>query len=261
MTKRIKRVVRRLDHGSIRLNGAAVDTHYLVFELADRDLREHDSLEKTLDGVLNLRILHQVASALESLHYNQISHQDIKPSNVLIFDESIAKLGDLGHAHDRQVSRPGLEQVLAGDPVHAPPEQLYGLELTEWASRRLASDLYLLGSLVVFMFTGLSLSTQIGDQLKPEHHWQAWTGDYKDAQIYVYDAWDAAIEEFSGTLDISIRENLETFVRYLTDPDPAVRGHPRNRLGHEPTYGVRRFSSGFELLAKRLELNMPRGEA
>ena len=117
-------MVRALGHGSIRLPGFANDIHYLLFELADSVLREHAALEKTLDMALNLKILHQVALGLEALHFNQISHQDLKPSNVLLFGELTAKLGDLGHAHDRSVPRPGKNGTIAGDPGHAGQRQL-----------------------------------------------------------------------------------------------------------------------------------------
>ena len=152
-TKKIRRVIRALGRGSIQVPSLPNDVHYLLFELADRDLREHATLGETLDAAFNLKILHQVALALEALHFNQIAHQDVKPSNVLLFDDLVTKLGDFGHAHDRSIPRPGINGPLAGDPGHAPPEQLYGCMLKEWTTRRLSSDIYLLGSLVMFMFT------------------------------------------------------------------------------------------------------------
>ena len=159
MNYQIRRVIRVIGQGSIAIKGFPYEVHYILLELADNDLREHATKQKTLDSALNMRILHQVALAVEALHFHSIAHQDLKPSNVLMFDGETAKVGDLGHAHDRGIPRPGFSEALAGDPAHAPMEQLYAYKLTEWTTRRLAADLYLLGSLSVFMFTNLSLCT------------------------------------------------------------------------------------------------------
>ena len=235
LTRRIRRVIRAIGQGSIPVKGFTNEIHYMLFELADKDLRDHATQQKTLDTALNMRILHQVALAIEALHYNQIAHQDLKPSNVLVFEEETAKVGDLGHAHDRGASRPGINGIIAGDPAHAPVEQLYGYKLTEWTTRRLAADLYLLGSLCVFMFTDLSLTAQIDAQLRPEHHWDVWADGYIDVLPYVRDAWDAALEEFSERVEPCIRDELTALTRYLTNPDPEKRGR-----GLGGVFGTRR---------------------
>jgi serine/threonine protein kinase len=114
LTRRIRRVIKAIGQGSIAVSGFPNEIHYMLLELADNDLREHATQQKTLDVALNMRILHQVALAIETLHFNQIAHQDLKPSNVLMFDDTTAKVGDLGHAHDRGSPRPGLSGVIAG---------------------------------------------------------------------------------------------------------------------------------------------------
>lgn len=95
LNRRIRRVVRAIGQGSIAIEGFPNEIHYILLELADNDLREHATQQKTRDSALNMRILHQVALAIEALHYNQIAHQDLKPSNVLLFEEETAKVGDL----------------------------------------------------------------------------------------------------------------------------------------------------------------------
>lgn len=190
----MRRIVKVLGYGSFKLADYPTSVFYLMFEVAERDLREHAGLGKTLDTALNLYILHQTALSLEALHFNNIAHQDLKPSNVLLFENLFVKLGDLGSAHDKGVLRPDNQSIIAGDPGHAPPEQLYGYRPNEWAARRLASDLYLFGSLIVYMFSDVSMTAQISGQLKPEHHWKAWTGNKADILPYLYGAWDAVLE-------------------------------------------------------------------
>jgi serine/threonine protein kinase len=260
LARKIKRVVRALGRGSFRIGGLPIPVHYLMFELAERDLREHATLEDALDSALNLHVLHQTVLALEALHFNHIAHQDVKPSNVLLFDELVTKLGDLGSAHDKQVRRPGGDSMIAGDPAHAPPEQLYGHRPEEWATRRLAADLYLLGSLATFLFTNVSMTAQIGGQLLPQHHWDAWPGTYADALPYVHEAWDAVLEDLMRTLDDEIADELVSLVRYLTHPNPDHRGHPRNKGGSQQ-YGIRRFSSRFHVLAKTMERRAAQGRS
>ena len=66
LTKRIRRVVRSLGRGSVVLPKLQNGIHYLLFELADCDLRDHATLGHTLNTALNMRILHQVALLLRS---------------------------------------------------------------------------------------------------------------------------------------------------------------------------------------------------
>lgn len=157
--------------------------------------------------------------------------------------------------------RPDNDDLIAGDPGHAPLEHLYGFKLVEWNARRLSTDLYLLGSLVVFMFTNTSMTAQIGGQLRPQHHWEAWPGNYADALPYVREAWDAVLEDLATSLDEEIRDELVLLTRQLTNPDPEKRGHPRNLAGNGPAFGVRRFSSRFEVLASRAEQRIRSGKA
>jgi len=250
----IKRVVRIIGKGSMRLSSYSHDVHYVMLELAQNDLREHASLQNSLNAAFNMHIIHQTSVALEQLHFNQIAYQDLKPSNVLLFEELKLKLGDMGHAHDRGSPRPGYNGTLAGDPAYAPPEQLFGYQLAEWNQRRLATDMYLLGGLIVYMFTNVSLTALIAGQLRPQHHWDAWPDEFADVMPYLREAWNAALEEFSLTIPETIRNELVVLTRHLTDPDPLLRGHPRNRAGSDTHYGLRRFSSRFNVLVNKLDI-------
>ena len=251
----IKHVVTFIEFDSIETAGSIF--YYILFELADQDLRQIVNLDDSIEVSLRFNILHQLSLGLESLHFNQIAHQDIKPSNVLLFEGITAKLCDFGHAHDRSKMRPVPDVTISGDPGYAPLEQLYGLEPSEWTTRRLATDLYLLGSLAFFMFTNVSLTARLATQLSPAHHWKEWNGSYQKVMPYVRRAWNEVVDQFSDGLNEDYRSDLESLVRFLTNPDPEYRGHPRNLAGSDNKYGVRRFSSRFQLLAKRVELNFP----
>jgi eukaryotic-like serine/threonine-protein kinase len=255
----MSRVVQVIGQGKLAVPGSPAPFFYIIFEQADCDLREQVELSKRFDRAFRLRVLHHAAVGLSQLHAAQIAHQDVKPSNVLVFPGDEAKLGDLGHAHDRAARRPGADSVLAADPTYAPPEQLYGFRLDEWGSRRLSADLYLLGSIATFLFTGVGTTPLLGGHLRPQHHWHVWTGSFEDALPYVREAWDAVMEDLRAAIDSTESDELVRLARYLTEPDPLRRGFPENQEGRGMQYGLERFVSRLDVLASREERDFRSG--
>ncbi|GMQ84083.1 MAG: hypothetical protein BMS9Abin06_0838 [Gammaproteobacteria bacterium] len=186
----------------------------------------------------------------------QIALQDLKPSNVLIFPGDKTKLGDLGHAHERGTPHPGPVRPIAADPTYAPPEQLYGHIPEDWGARRLSADLYQLGSLAVFLFTGVGITSLLSGHLRPEHHWDVWMGDYQDVLPYLREAMDATLDEFATETESTVTEEIVQLVRYLSDPEPSRRGHPRNLAGNGSAHGLQRFENRFDVLATRAEFEL-----
>jgi hypothetical protein len=73
------------------------------------------------------KVLHHSAVALHELHYSKITHEEVKPSHVLVLPEGDAKLGGFARARDQERPKPAAD---AGrDPVWAPPEVLYGRQV------------------------------------------------------------------------------------------------------------------------------------
>ena len=156
----------------------------------------------------------------------------------------------------RNEERPGTDHPVAADPTYASPEQLYAHTPADWYTRRFGADLYLLGSLVTFLFTGSGTTPLLADRLRPEHHWDVWTGAYSDVLPYVRDAMEDVMTAVTMQMNDSIRRDMEPLDRYLSEPDPGLRGHPRNRTGGGARFGVERFVSGFDRRAKRCEYNL-----
>lgn len=125
-SKKLSRVVRVLDAGTIPSESdAAGVVQYLIFELADRDVRAHvHRLIGDFDIAWALRTAHHVAAGLRQLHSIGVAHQDIKPSNILVFDGKHSKLADLGRSSDRGSASPHDQLACAGDKTYAPPELL-----------------------------------------------------------------------------------------------------------------------------------------
>jgi eukaryotic-like serine/threonine-protein kinase len=97
--KRMDRIVMALEDGSVRVDtGTFGEVNYLIFEEADGDVRKHLSLFHNLNVLWILKCLHHVATGLYQLHSAKVAHQDLKPSNVLVFDGNLSKVADLGCA-------------------------------------------------------------------------------------------------------------------------------------------------------------------
>ncbi len=71
---------------------------YLEMELADTDLEKYINREKVIEPREGVRIVFEVARALDYAHRKGIIHRDVKPSNVLLFKDGSVKLGDWGIA-------------------------------------------------------------------------------------------------------------------------------------------------------------------
>ena len=256
---RMSRVVVALADGIIFVADSPIPrVDYIILEYAAYDIRQELDQDADLEAILRLRSLHHVAVALRQLHQHKIAHQDVKPSNILVFinqdKDRSSKVGDLGRATD--ASRPALHDVadIVGDRNYAPPEQLYRATPTEFGPRRLACDLYQLGSLATFMFTTASMNSLLSLELSPGHTWFNWTGTYEEVLPYVRDAFGKALEKLRSMAPPSIADDITALVSYLCDPDPALRGYPENRrLGHN-SYGLQRVVTKLDLLARRVAL-------
>ena len=190
--KRLSRIVTVLDDGQIKIdtNNPASTVQYLIFEFAERgDIRSYIKFEKKFNEAWSLRIIHSTAVALRQLHSVEIAHQDLKPSNIIIFKKDDYKLADLGRASDRKNTSPHDDNDLAGDLTYAPPELLYGHIDSDWNTRRLGCDMYLLGSLIVFLYMGVSMThlllNRLEDIYKPKKLGGPYVGIYDNVLIYI----------------------------------------------------------------------------
>ena len=73
--------------------------YYIVMELIQgKTLKEIISEDGILSWKWSVNIAIQIASALETAHKNNIIHRDIKPHNIIITEDGIAKVTDFGIA-------------------------------------------------------------------------------------------------------------------------------------------------------------------
>ena len=89
------------------------------------------SLEK------KLRLLSQIALALDYAHKQKVIHRDIKPQNILISEDGIPYLTDFGISRSFRIEDQSLTSTgeVLGTPRYMPPEQAKGRKKTSRFSR------------------------------------------------------------------------------------------------------------------------------
>jgi serine/threonine protein kinase len=121
---------------------------FLVMEyLVGHPLRQHlDQRSLPMDEAI--RILEQVASALDAVHAKGILHRDIRASNIMLLHDGHVKLVEFGLARQPGDTTVTLMGALVGEPAYMSPEQLRDQPASP------QSDLWALGVLLYEMVAG-----------------------------------------------------------------------------------------------------------
>jgi eukaryotic-like serine/threonine-protein kinase len=261
-SRKMRRVASAVAHGQAQVTqGFGGSVPYIIFDLAESDVRHALDALYILDVAWALRTLHHVATGLRQLHLSGIAHLDMKPSNAICYAGEGTKVSDLGSAIRRGGSAPHEDNPIAGDRNYAPPELLYGYVPPDWNERRLACDLYLLGSLAVYLFARVSMFSLLSSEMDGTFHWRQWRGSYDDVLPYLREGFNRAIATFGIAVAEEFREPVVEIVRQLCDPDPRQRGHPvslsQARLNSSISrYSLERYVSSLNTLAARAEMEL-----
>ncbi len=259
--RKLDKVVTPISDGSVDAPGFPQyinKVYYIIFELSDGDIRKIKDTFATLNLAFIYRSLHNVALGLQQLHGSGVAHQDLKPSNVLVFDKD-SKVGDLGRASDLDHPFKYDSYVIPGDRNYAPIEQKYAFHFSNDFTEKFAADFYLLGSLFFFHFTGLSASQSLHNQLVINQ--TKLTSDFRADLPEIEHAFADLVADLEKTIRPILKnyescEDTLSLVKWLCNPNPEKRGHPTNITEGFNKYSLERIISKLDVLAQRAELGL-----
>jgi serine/threonine-protein kinase len=139
------RAAARLSHPNIVMVfdvGEQDDMPYIVMEyVSGRPLSEQKP--RRMDEVI--RVARQICAALDHAHQKDLVHRDVKPHNVILIPEGVAKLMDFGLARMLGGDTDG---TISGTISYIAPEQIMGKKVDY------AADLYAFGVMLYELATG-----------------------------------------------------------------------------------------------------------
>ncbi|MHC4563293.1 MAG: serine/threonine protein kinase [Planctomycetota bacterium] len=132
--------------------GEAGGFHYFVMEYVEgHTLHDEMAAGKKFTEAEALNVVLQIARALEHAHAQGLIHRDVKPKNVMITNDGVVKLADMGLA--RETADLAAAQAEAGraygTPFYISPEQIRGEVDIDCRA-----DIYSLGATLYHLVTG-----------------------------------------------------------------------------------------------------------
>jgi serine/threonine protein kinase len=132
--------------------GRHADMHFFVMEYVEgHTVHERLVKEGPYGEAEALAIGLQIATALDHAHRAGLIHRDVKPKNILITKDGVAKLADMGLARaisDREAAEAEAGKAF-GTPYYISPEQIRAGQDVD-----ARADLYSLGATLYHMVTG-----------------------------------------------------------------------------------------------------------
>lgn len=265
---RLENVVTALDAGShvMVVDGVQEFVFFIVFELANSDLRVITDKNAATDLAWVLSAGHSLCVAMSQIHGVGIYHNDFKPGNALLFDEE-QKVADFGRATSPNFPVLHDKNLCAGDRRFAPPEQLYysdnAASYIDPFVKAKAGDLYNLGSVLHFLITKRMLTPEIVNNLdkefKPLRYHEGWCDSYDAALPYWRHAHDAVMTEFYDDLPEEwttkfkfVIDALYLLVTHLCEPDFRLRGDLKDSKVGQGKYTLTRVISKLDSLRNQV---------
>lgn len=139
------------------------DHHLLIMELMKCSATDLLRLHGVLDERAALTLADHIGRALSYAEGQRLVHRDVKPDNILLTEEGVYKLADLGIAAHISADGQAHQQNIFGSPHYVAPEQARGLAIDGRA------DIYGLGATIWHLVTGRPLFEGTNRELIAHH--------------------------------------------------------------------------------------------
>ena len=124
------------------------DTFFMVLEYVDGEsLDKLIRRERALAPARALEIAIDVCSAIGFAHTHQVIHRDLRPANILLTRDGLAKVTDFGTSRFLELQKESFARTRIGSPPYMAPEHFRGRAVFQ-------SDLWSLGISIYEMLTG-----------------------------------------------------------------------------------------------------------
>ena len=136
-------IIRVLEHGYAREENIP----YLVMEYFNGQRLKKAVTTINFDFLTKVKIIRQIALALDASHRHNIIHRDIKPDNIMITEDGHAKLADFGIAQLPDSEQTNVMKII-GTPYYLAPEGYNSPKVGNQA------DIYSLGTVMYELLLG-----------------------------------------------------------------------------------------------------------
>jgi serine/threonine protein kinase len=124
------------------------ETFFMVLEYVDGEsLDKVIRRERQLPPSRALEIAIDVCSAIGFAHSHQVIHRDLRPANILLTRDGVAKVTDFGTSRILELQKESFARTRIGSPPYMAPEHFRGRATFQ-------SDLWSLGITIYEMLTG-----------------------------------------------------------------------------------------------------------
>ncbi len=139
------------------------DQYLLIMEMMNQSAGDLLREEGPFDEDDLLKLMKDTAKALAYAESQRLVHRDVKPDNILVNDEGVYKLADLGIATPMAENGQAKQERIYGSPHYVAPEQARGSSIDGRA------DIYALGATAWHLSTGEPVFSGTSRQIIAAH--------------------------------------------------------------------------------------------